>query len=50
MFKLFWAQVTGEAEKIGIDVPRKRRAPLRLDAHNTTGVIASQPEDHYRVL
>jgi hypothetical protein len=53
MFKLFWVQVTGEAEKIGIDeptVPRKRRAPLRLDAHNTTGVIASQPEDHYRVL
>ena len=53
MFKLFWLKITEEAIKIDIDepaVPRKRRAPLRLDAHNSTGVAAAQPEDHYRML
>lgn len=53
MFKLFWSQVTKEAAKIGVDeptVPRKRRAPLRYDARNSTGVTTDQPEDHYRML
>ena len=53
MFKLFWLRVTEEAIKIRIGepaVPRKKRVPLRLDAHNSTGVTVTQPEDRYRVL
>ena len=53
MFRLFWLQVTKEAEKIDIDepvVPRKRKAPLRFDPGSSSGTSATQPEDHYRVL
>ena len=49
-FSQFWKKVTKEADTldVGAHLPRRRRAPRRLEVGNDDGNFPATPDDHYR--
>ncbi len=53
MFKLFWQKTVKRADELDIGqpaLPRKRKAPRRLEVGTTAGSSPTSPEDHYRAI
>ena len=50
-FNLFWQNLVALQQERGINepvLPRKRRAPIRLEAGSSAGHYPDSPEEHYR--
>ncbi len=53
MFKLFWQKTVKQADEPDIGqpaLPRKRKAPRRLEVGTSAGSSPTSPEDHYRAI
>lgn len=53
MFKLFWQKLLEQTSQFGIEepaLPRKRKAPKRIEVGSSEGVSPSSPENHYKMI